>query len=133
MRHLPSDQFWYPTQYLFPLLEPLSDFVSGIERLPTHLKLPIITPYFALDIFRGFNSRVTFSSFPDVIYQIVNLAEVRSPGRLPLYSFVSTMEFPKKGCRLHLNDLKQKNEDINVMDRPLREEQPRLRRFVRIS
>ena len=29
-------------------------------------------------------------------------------------------------------DPKQKNEDINVMDRPLREEQPRPRRFVRI-
>ena len=42
------------------------------------------------------------------------------------------MEPPKKGCRLHHDDLKQRNEDINVVDIPLREEQSRPRRFVRI-
>ena len=40
--------------------EPLSRPVTGIERLPTRSKLPRIPPYFALDIFVSFNSRVTF-------------------------------------------------------------------------
>ena len=35
------------------------------------------------------------------------------------------MEFPKKGCQLHHDDLKQRSEDINIVDRPLREAQPR--------
>ena len=42
------------------------------------------------------------------------------------------MKIPKEGRQLHHDDLKQSNEDVNVRDRPLREEQPRLRRFVRI-
>ena len=42
------------------------------------------------------------------------------------------MEFPKKGCRLHHDDLEQRNEDINVLDRPLREEQARMRRPARL-
>ena len=88
----------------------------------------MVPSYFTLDIFLSSIRGLLPTPFPDVIYQIVNLAEARSPGILPLYSFVSTMEFLKKGCRLHLNDLKQKNEDINVMDRPLREEQARMRR-----
>ena len=33
------------------------------------------------------------------------------------------MEPPKKGLRLHNDDLKQWNEDINVMGQSLREEQ----------
>ena len=33
---------------------PLSHFVSGNERLPTCLKLPMIPPYFTLDIFLKF-------------------------------------------------------------------------------
>ena len=53
---------------------------------------------------------------PTVIDQIVDLAEVCSPGMPALYSFVSTMEFLKIGCRLHHDDLKQSNEDIHVMD-----------------
>ena len=74
----------------------------------------MIPLYIALDIFLSFNSRVTSATFPDVIDQIVDLAEVRSPG-IPLYSFVSTIEFPKKGRRLHHDDLKQRNEDNNVL------------------
>ena len=110
---------------------PLSHFVSSIERLPARSKLPMIPPYFALDIFISFNSRVTSATFLDIIVQIVNLAEVCSPGMATLYSFVSTMGFLKKGRRLHHDDLKQRNEDINVLDRPLREEQARMRRPAR--
>mgnify|MGYP001010029840 CR=1 FL=1 len=44
--------------------EPLSRPVSGIERLPARSKLPMIPPYFALDIFLSFNSRVTFRHLP---------------------------------------------------------------------
>ena len=83
--------------------------------------------YFALDIFLNFNSRVTFCHLPRWYRPIVNLVEVRSPG-IPPHSFVSMMEPPKKGYRLYLDDLKRRNEDINVLDRPLREEQARMRR-----
>ena len=93
----------------------------------------MIPPYFALDIFVSFNSRVTFATFLDVIDQIVDPAEFCSLGMPNLYSFVSTMEFSKKGCRLHHDDLKKRNEDINIMDCPLREEQPGPRTLVRIS
>ena len=60
--------------------EPLSHSVSGIKRLPARLKLPMIPLYIALDIFLNFNSRDTFATFLDVIDQIVDLAEVSSPG-----------------------------------------------------
>ena len=77
--------------------KPLSPSVSGIERLPARSKLPMIPPYFALDIFVSFNSRVTSATFLDVVDPIVNLVEVRSPRMPTLYSFISTMAFPKKG------------------------------------
>ena len=47
--------------------EPLSHFISGIERLPARLKLPRIPPYFALNIFVSFNSRVTFRHLPPML------------------------------------------------------------------
>ena len=109
--------------------ESLSHFVSGTERLPTRSKLLMIPSYFALDIFVSFNWRVTSTTFLDVIDQIIDLAEVCSSGNL----FVSTMKIPKKGRRLHHDDRKQRNEDINVMDRPLGEEQLRPRTLARIS
>ena len=56
----------------------------------------MIPPYFALDIFVSFNSRVTSATFLDIIDQIVDLVEVCSPGMPTLYSFVNTMEFLKK-------------------------------------
>mgnify|MGYP005851122315 CR=1 FL=1 len=115
----------------FRCIDPLSRPISDIERLPARLKLPMVPPYFALDIFLSFNSRVTSATFLDVIDQIVDLAEICSPGMPPLYSSINTMEFPKKGCRLHHDDLKQRNEDINVLDQPLREEQARIRRPAR--
>ena len=87
----------------------------------------MIPPYFALDIFVSFNSRVTSATFLDITDQIVDVEEVCSPGVPTLYSFVSTMEFRKKGRRIHHDDLKQRNEDLKVMDRPLQEEQPRPR------
>ena len=101
---------------------PVSHFVSGNERLPTCLKLPMIPPYFALDIFLSFNSRVTSATLPDVIDQIVKPAEVHSLGIPTLYPFVSTMEPRRKDDKLHHDDPKERTEDINVMGRPLREE-----------
>ena len=44
--------------------ELLSRPVSGIERLLPRSKLPMIPPYFALDIFLSCNSRVTFRYLP---------------------------------------------------------------------
>ena len=79
----------------------------------------MVPSYFTLDIFLSLNSRVTSDTSLDVIDQIVDLAEVCSPGIPTLYSLVSMMEFLRKGCRLHYHDLKQRNEDINVLDRPL--------------
>ena len=84
--------------------ESFSHFVSSIEWLPARTKHPMIPPYFALNIFLSFNSRVTPATFLDVIDQIVDLAEVGSPWMPTLYSFVSTMKFPNKGCRLHHDD-----------------------------
>ena len=99
--HLLRDhQFWYQTQYLFPLL--WIPFHALFQA--SNSKLPMIPPYFALNIFVSFNSRVTFATFIDVIDQIVDLAEVCSPGMPTLYPFVSTMEFLKKGRRLHHDD-----------------------------
>ena len=69
--------------------------------------------------FVSFNSRVNSATFLDITDQIVDLEEVCSPGVPTLYSFVSTMEFLKEGRRLHHDDLKQRNEDIHVLDRPL--------------
>ena len=43
---------------------PLLHFVSGIERLPTRLKLLMVPSYFALDIFLSSSSRVTFRHHP---------------------------------------------------------------------
>ena len=108
---------------LIPVALTLSRPITGIERLPARSKLPMIPPYFALDIFLSFNSRVTFRHLPRCYRPDSQPCRGPFSRNTPLYSFVSTMEFPKKGCRLHLNDLKQKNEDINVLDRPLREEQ----------
>src|SRR3954467_13109111 len=47
------------------------------------------------------------------------------------YPFVSTVKILKEGRQLHHDDLKQRNEDINVLDRPLQEEQARMRRRAR--
>ena len=112
---------------------PLSPFVSGIERLPTRSKLLMVPPYFALDTFFSLNSGVTSHHLPCVIDQIINLAEVRSPGIPPLCSFLSMMEILKEGRRFHHDALRHRSEDINAMDPPLRGEQPKTRRSIRIS
>ena len=82
---VPSDLFWYQTQYLFSL--PWTPFTCwlGIEHLPIRLKLLMVPPYFALDIFLRFNSRVTSATFLDVIDQIVNLVEVCPFEATPLF------------------------------------------------
>ena len=91
----------------------------------------MVPSYFALDIFLSSIRELLSATFPDVIDQIVDLAEVCSPKMPTLYSFVSMMEFLKKGHRLHHDDLKERIEDINILDRPLREEQARMRRPAR--
>ena len=42
----------------------LSRPITGIQRLPARSKLPRLPPYFALDIFLSFDSRVTFRHLP---------------------------------------------------------------------
>ena len=132
MGHLPSNLLWYQTKYLSLLIEPLSRPVSSIKRLPARSKLPMIPPYFALDISLSFNLRVTFHHLPWCY--LPDKQQCRGPifKSHPLSFCVSMMEFPKKGFVLHHDDLKQRNEGIDVMDRPLREEQSRPRRFVRV-
>ena len=100
--YLPRDhQFWYQTQYLFPLLRTLQ---ASNDCLPAR-NFPTIPPYFALDIVFNFHSRVTFRHLPRC-YQPDS-----QPFRGLLFrsyplSFVITMEFPKKGCQLHHDYLK---------------------------
>ena len=111
-------------QHFSSLLRTLSHSVSGNKWLPDRSKLLMVPTYFALDIVLSFHLRVTFRHHPRC-YQPDS-----QPFRGPFFqsyplSFVRTMEFPKKGCWLRHDDLKQRNEDINVMDRSLREEQPR--------
>ena len=114
------------------ILIPVALNRSSIERLPARSKLPHDTSLLCSRYCLKFPSRVTFPHLPRC-YQPDS-----QPFRGLLFrsyplSFVSTMEFPKEGCQLHHDDLKQENEDINVMDQPLREKQPRPRRLVRIS
>ena len=49
-----------------------------------------------------------------------NFVDMRSFGVFPLGRVRRMMEFPKKGRRLHHDDLQQRNEDINERDQPLR-------------
>ena len=62
-----------------------------------------------------------------------SFVDMRSFGVFPLGRVRRMMEFLKKERRLHHDDLQQRNEDINVVDLPLREELPRPRRIVRVS
>ena len=91
---VPSDLFLYQTQYLFSL--PWTPFTCwlGIEHLPIRLKLLMVPPYFALDIFLRFNSRVTSATFLGVIDQIVNLVEV-CPFEATPYPFLKYDEDPQ--------------------------------------
>ena len=73
--------------------EPLSHVVSGIERLPTRLKLLRVPPYFTLDILR-FSSRVTFRHLPRCYQQVSQ--PCRGLFSQPLYSFVSTVKVPEE-------------------------------------
>ena len=129
--HLPSDLFWYQTQYLFPLLWTLSHLVTGIKRLPGCLKLLMIPSYFALDIFLSFNSRATFRHFPRCCLPDSQPCRGLFLRDTPLF-FRKYAGVPKEGSWLH-DDLKKRNEDINVKDLLLRGEQPKPRRSVRIS
>ena len=132
MSHLPRDhQFCYQTQYLFPLLWTPFTLCFRQRTIAYALETSHGTFLLALDIFLSSIRELLSATFPDVIDQIVDLAEVYSPGMPNLYSFISTMEFLKKGFRLHHDDLKQRNVDIIVLDRPLREEQARMRRPAR--
>ena len=49
---------------LIPVALTLSRPITGIKRLPARSKLPRLPPYFALDIFLSFDSRVTFRHLP---------------------------------------------------------------------
>ena len=92
---VPSDQFWYRTQYLFPLLWTPFHSVSGNERLPIRSKLLIALSYSALDVFHLFNSRDTHMfilGIPPRWFSLITSYRWRAAP----YLFVSTMEFPEE-------------------------------------
>ena len=100
--------------------EPLPHFVLGNERLPARLKLLMVPPYFALDIFLSFNSRGTYASSPELTFRCPILLESVLIEFFPSYPFISTEKILKEGRQLHCDALMHRNEDINAMDRPLR-------------
>ena len=113
--------------------EPLSHSDSDFEQLPIRLKLLMIPSYIALDIFLSFNSRDTYASSHELTFRCSILLEPVLIKKFPSYPFVSSVKILKEGRQFHHDALVHRNEDINTMDQPLREEQPRLRRLVRIS
>ena len=95
---------------LIPVVVTLSRPITAIERLPARSKLPRLPPYFALDNFLRFDSRVTFRHLPrccrpDSQPCIGPFSRDTHP-----FSLISTMEFSRKECRLHHDDLKQKKQ-----------------------
>ena len=89
--------------------------------------------YFALDTFLSVNSRDTYASSPELTIGCSILLKFILIEFSPSYPFVSKEKILKEGQQLHRDALMRRNEDINVMDRPLREEQLRPRRIARIS
>ena len=130
--HFPSNLFWYQTQYLSRCSRALSHVAWDIERLPIHLKLLMVPSYFALDIFLSFNLRDTYASSHELTFRCSILLEPVLIEFFPSYPFISSVKILKEGRQFHHDALMDRKGDINAMDRPLREEQPRPRRFVRI-
>ena len=116
---------------LIPVALTLSRPITGIERLPARSKLPRLPPYFALDIFLSFDSRVTFRHLPRCC------RPDRQPCRGPFSQNAHPLFFrkydgvPEERTPTSSWWPKQRNEDINVLDRPLREEQARMTRPTR--
>ena len=132
MSHRQRDhQFWYQTQYLFSLLWTPFTFWLGIKRLHIRLKLLMVPPYFALDIFLSFDSRVTFRHLPRCC------RPDRQPCRGPFSQNAHPLFFrkydgvPEERTPTSSWWPKQRNEDINVLDQPLPEVQARMRRPAR--
>ena len=63
---------------------------------------------------------------------MLDLVRIRPHRVFPSHPFISTVKILKVGRQPHHDGWKQSNEDINVMDRSLREVQPRPRRLVRV-
>ena len=116
---------------LIPVALTLSRPITGIERLPARSKLPRLPPYFALDIFLSFDSRVTFRHLPRYC------RPDRQPCRGPFSQSAHPLFFrkydgvPEERTPTSSWWPKQRNEDINVLDQPLPEVQARMRRPAR--
>ena len=98
--------------------------------MPTRSKLPMVLSYFALNIFLSFNSRYAYASSPELTIRCSILLGSVLIEFFPSYPFVSTVKILKEGRQLHRDALMHRNEDINAMDRPLREEQLRPRNLL---
>ena len=130
MGHLPVDQFWNQTQYLFPLLwAPFTPYfrhrtIACPLETSHDTSLPC-SRYFL----KVFNSRVTFPHLPRCYQQVSQ--PCRGLFSQPLYSFVSTVKVPEERMPTSSWWLEQRNKEINERDQLLQEEQPKLRRSVR--
>ena len=98
---------------------PHSSFCLVIEWLPTRLKLQYHRILHSTNSLK-YNSWGTLCISHWVHHQMPSFVEMRSSGVFPLGRVHRTMNIPKKGWRLDHGDLKQRNEDINERDQPLR-------------
>ena len=104
---------------LFLWFKPHSSFCLVIEWLPTRLKLWYHRILHSTNSLK-YNSWGTLWISHWVHRQMPSFVETRSSGVFPLGRVRRTMEIPKKGWWLDHGDSKQRNEDINERDQPLR-------------
>ena len=121
---------WNQTPCYSRCSSPHSSFCLVIEWLPNRLKLWYHRILHSTNSLK-YNSWGTLCISHWVHRQMPSFVEMRSSGVFPLGHVHRTIEIPKKGWQIDHGGLKERNEDINKRDQPLRKGQPRPRRLVR--
>ena len=127
----PVTYFWYQTQYLFPLPRILFALCFRHRTIACPLETSHNTSLLCSRYFR----KSQFESY------FRHLPRCYRPDSRPCRGLFSRSAHPlffrkydgvfEERMPLHHDDLKQRNEDINVLDRPLQEEQAKMRRPAR--
>ena len=104
---------------LFSLFKPPFQLLSS-HRMIAYPFETLVPSYMALNEFTEIQLVGYLVYYPLSHRQMPSFVEMRSSTAFPLGRVRRTVEIPKKGWRLDHGDLKQRNEDINERDQPLR-------------